>query len=103
MCSINDVGIGIGPDERGAAAFRVEHRCGDAVAVLHDGADHRSCAGELDRLARELGSLGATGVLHLVDLTTGDVLDRRVLVVGWDAPFPPHWSGSNHATTVGAS
>ena len=64
----------------GRGAFRVEQRCGDAAVVIHEDWDLRSCSAEFGRLADQLDRLGASGVLHLVDRATGDVLDRRVLV-----------------------
>jgi hypothetical protein len=68
-------------------AFRIEQRCGDAVVVIHEGSDLAACCAELGRLAEQLGGLGATGVLQLVDRATGDLIDSRVLLgsVDWIA------------------
>ena len=64
----------------GRPTYRIEHRCGDAVAVLGYSDDPRARYTALTPLAVQLLDAGATGVLLLVEQTTGDVLARWALL-----------------------
>ena len=64
----------------GRPTYRIEHRRGDAVAVLGYSDDPRARYTALTPLAVQLLDAGATGVLLLVEQTTGDVLARRALL-----------------------
>jgi len=62
-----------------AATYRIEHRSGDAVAVLGYSDDPFAPYTALPPIAMRLIDLGATGVILLVAQATGDVLARRAL------------------------
>ena len=60
-------------------AYRIEHRLGDAVAVVGFSDDLFSQYTALPPLAVRLLDVGASGVLLLVEQATGEVFARRAL------------------------
>ena len=67
------------PSDGGRAAYRVEHRRGDAVAVLGETDDPLARHTLLGPLAVRLLDVGAEGSLLLVEQETGEVIARRAL------------------------
>ena len=79
-------------------AYRIEHRRGDAVAVVGYSDDPFAQYTALPLLAIRLLDAGARGVLLLVEQTTGDILARRTL-----HPDGDHAARRVHAGDDGAS
>ena len=71
-----------------APAYRVEHRLGDAVAVLAHSDDPLARYTVLTPLAVRLLDARAAGMLGLVEQATGDVLARWALGPGAVDPGP---------------
>ncbi len=71
--------VGADGGERPSSAYRIEHRRGDAVAVLAYTDDPLAQHSVLAPLAVQLVDVGATGTLVLIEEASGDVLARRAL------------------------
>ena len=65
--------------QRGAPAYRIEHRSGGCVAIVGHASSADARQGELSRHAARLLAEGATGELVLVDEATGEDVARRNL------------------------
>ncbi len=76
--------VGADGSERSSSAYRIEHRRGDAVAVLAHTDDPLAQHSVLAPLAVQLVDVGATGVLVLIEEASGDVLARRALHLDGD-------------------
>ncbi len=74
--------------ERPSSAYRIEHRCGDAAAVLGYTDDPLAQHSVLAPLAVRLVDAGATGALLLIEEASGDVLARRALHSSGDRARP---------------
>ncbi|MDP9364264.1 MAG: hypothetical protein M3Q10_08580 [Chloroflexota bacterium] len=78
------------------ATYRVEHRRGDAVAVLGETDDPLARYTVLGSLAARLIDAGAEGMLLLVEQETGDVVARRAL----HPAQAVHWTGGDVVGTA---
>ena len=67
------------PIDGGRAAYRVEHRRGDAVVVLAETDDPLARYTVLGTWAARLLDVGGEGSLLLVEQETGEVIARRAL------------------------
>ena len=80
--------VGADGIEQSSAVYRIEHRRGDAAAVLGYTDDSLAQHNLLVPLALQLVDTGATGALVLIEVASGDVLARRALYPDGDQGRP---------------